>query len=89
VKSVPKWRPNFLSCFHTIEPYWPFSQITFTNGVPIRTAVSSSWQFMRKPPSPFTVTTRRSGCTSFAATAAGTAKPIPASPFAIRTVFGS
>ena len=24
-KSTPKWRPNFLSCFHTIDPYWPFS----------------------------------------------------------------
>src|SRR3712207_8019098 len=31
----------------------------------------------------------RSGWTSFAATAAGTANPMPASPLAIRTVFGS
>jgi hypothetical protein len=44
---------------------------------------------MRKPPSPFTVTTLRSGWTSLAAIAAGTAKPIPARPFAISTVFGS
>ena len=89
VKSTPKWRPNFLSCFQTIEPYWLFSQITFTNGVFSRMAVSSSWQFMRKPPSPFTVTTLRSGCTSLAAIAAGSAKPIPARPLAISTVFGS
>ena len=75
VKSVPKWEPNFLSCFQTIDPYWPFSQITLTIGVFSRTAVSSSWQFMRKPPSPFTVTTFRSGCTSLAAIAAGERSP--------------
>ena len=89
VKSTPKWRPNFLSCFHTIEPNWWFSQTTLTNGVRSRTAVSSSWQFMRKPPSPLTVTTLRSGCTSLAATAHGIAKPMPARPLAIITVFGS
>ena len=89
VKSMPKWRPNFLSCFQTIEPYCWFSQMTFTNGVFSRIAVSSSWQFMRKPPSPLTVTTLRSGWTSFAAIAAGIAKPMPARPFAISTVFGS
>ena len=89
MKSVPKWRPNFLSCFHTIEPYWRFSQITLTIGVRSRTAVSSSWTFMRKPPSPLTVTTLRSGCTSFAAIAVGSAMPMPASPLAMNTVSGS
>jgi hypothetical protein len=60
-----------------------------TKGVLSRIAVSSSWQFMRNPPSPFTATTLRSGCTSLAAMAAGIANPIPASPLAISTVFGS
>ena len=77
VKSTPKWRPNFLSCFQTIEPYWRFSQITLTIGVRSRTAVSSSCTFIRKPPSPLTVTTWRSGCTSLAAIAVGSAKPMP------------
>ena len=89
VKSTPKCSPNFLSCFHTIEPYCRFSQMTFTNGVFRRIAVSSSWQFMRNPPSPLTVTTLRSGCTSLAAIAHGTAKPMPARPLAIITVLGS
>src|SRR6476661_4845378 len=89
VKSVPKWVPNFLSCFHTIEPNWLFSQITFTIGVFRRTAVSSSCTFMRKPPSPLTVTTCRSGWTIFAAIAHGSAKPMPARPFAMSTVLGS
>ena len=89
VKSTPKWRPNFLSCFHTIEPYCRFSQTTLTIGVLSRVAVSSSWKFMRKPPSPLTVTTRRSGCTSLAAIAHGSAKPMPARPLAMSTVFGS
>src|SRR3954451_23728963 len=89
VKSVPKCSPNFLSCFQTIDPYWLFSQTMFTIGVFRRTAVSSSWQFMRKPPSPLTVTTLRSGWTSFAAIAQGSAKPIPARPFAMSTVLGS
>ena len=61
VKSTPKCSPNFLSCFQTIEPYWLFSQITLTNGVRIRLAVSSSWTFIRKPPSPLTAITLRSG----------------------------
>ena len=89
VKSVPKWRPNFLSCFQTIEPNWEFSQMTLTIGVFSRTAVSSSWTFIRKPPSPLTVTTRRPGCTSLAAIAVGSAIPIPARPLAISTVLGS
>ena len=89
VKSVPKWRPNFLSCFHTIEPNWEFSQITLTIGVRSRTAVSSSCTFIRKPPSPLTVTTLRSGWTSLAAIAVGSAMPIPARPLAISTVLGS
>src|SRR3954447_21049720 len=80
VKSVPKCSPNFLSCFQTIEPYWLFSQITFTNAVPRRTAVSSSWQFMRKPPSPLTVTTLRSGWTSFAATGRRDGEAHPGEP---------
>ena len=50
--------------------------------------VSSSWTFIRKPPSPLTVTTWRSGCTSLAAIAVGRAKPMPARPLAISTVPG-
>ena len=61
----------------------------FTIASPSRLAVSSSWTFIRKPPSPEMVTTCRSrGSTSLAAIAAGTAKPIAAAPFEIRTVFG-
>ena len=78
-----------MSCFQTIEPNWWFSQTTLTIAVPSRVAVSSSWQFMRKPPSPLTVTTLRSGCTSLAAIAHGSAKPMPARPLAISTVLGS
>ena len=89
MKSTPKCSPNFLSCFQTIEPYCLFSHTTFTNEVRMRLAVSSSWKFMRKPPSPLTVITLRSGCTSLAAIAAGSAKPIPARPLAMMHVFGS
>ena len=90
MKSVPKWVPNFLSCFQTIEPYCWFSQITFTNAVFSRTAVSSSWQFIRKPPSPLTVTTLAVRVDELGRDRPpGTAKPMPASPFAISTVFGS
>ena len=44
---------------------------------------------MRKPPSPLTVTTLRSGWTSWAAIAVGSAMPMPARPLAISTVSGS
>ena len=54
----------------------------------MRTAVSSSCMFIIKPPSPVTASTRRSGYTSFAATAPGTAMPIAAKPLEIRHVFG-
>ena len=54
-----------------------------------RTAVSSSWLFIMKPPSPVTTSTRRSGCTSLAAMAPGTEKPIDAKPLEMRQVRGS
>ena len=56
---------------------------------PIRFAVSSSWLFIRKPPSPHSATTLRSGWTSLAAIAPGRAMPIAAKPFEMITVFGS
>ena len=77
VKSTPKWRPNFLSCFQTIEPNCAFSQMMLTTGVRSRTAVSSSWKFISTPPSPLTVTTLRSGCTSLAAIPHGTREAHP------------
>ena len=60
-----------------------------TIAVPIRFAVSSSWTFMRKPPSPAKAMTLRSGNTSFAAIAPGSAMPIEARPFETTTVFGT
>ena len=56
---------------------------------PIRFAVSSSWLFMRNPPSPHSATTLRSGWTSLAAIAPGMAMPMAAKPFEMITVFGS
>ena len=56
---------------------------------PIRRAVSSSCEFIRKPPSPHNATTRRSGWTSLAAIAPGSEMPIAAKPFEMITVFGS
>ena len=54
-----------------------------------RTAVSSSAATIMKPPSPVKHTTRCSGQTSWAAMAAGRAKPMVASPFEIRNSPGS
>ena len=59
-----------------------------TNARPSRTAVSSSWTFISKPPSPVTVTTRRSGRASFAAIAPGSPMPMAAKPLEMMTVFG-
>ena len=56
---------------------------------PIRFAVSSSWLFIRKAPSPARATTLRSGWTSLAAIAPGTLMPIAANPLLMITVFGS
>jgi hypothetical protein len=52
-------------------------------------AVSSSWLFIRKPPSPQSATTLRSGWTSLAAMAPGSEMPIAANPLEMITVFGS
>ena len=60
-----------------------------TIAAPMRFAVSSSWTFMRNPPSPANAMTLRSGNTSFAAIAPGTAIPIDARPFETTTVFGT
>ena len=54
----------------------------------MRTAVSNSCEFIRKPPSPVTATTRRFGCTSLAATAPGTAMPMAAKPLEMMQVLG-
>jgi hypothetical protein len=61
----------------------PSSNTTTTTGRPSRTAVSSSAAAIMKPPSPVKARTRRSGYTSCAAMAAGSAKPMVASPFEI------
>lgn len=50
-----------------------------TKGMFSRTAVSSSWLFMRKPPSPVTASTGLSMFSIFVAKAPGTAKPMQAS----------
>ena len=63
--------------------------MTTVTFAPIRFAVSSSWLFMRKPPSPHNATTLRSGWTSLAAIAPGSEMPIAAKPFEMITVFGS
>ncbi len=55
----------------------------------MRLAVSSSWLFIRKAPSPASATTLRCGWTSFAAIAPGSAMPIAAKPLLMMTVFGS
>src|SRR4051794_41784743 len=52
VKSTPKWRPNFLSCFQTIEPYWRVSPNTLTIGVGRRPGGSRPPPFIREPPPP-------------------------------------
>src|SRR5437867_4490200 len=52
------------------------TRTTQTIAVPSRFAVSSSCTFIRKPPSPAKATTLRSGKSSFAAIAPGSAMPI-------------
>src|SRR5919197_183191 len=69
-------------------PRPPSRKTRFTVAAPSRRAVSSSWTLIRKPPSPLRVTTRRSGSWSFAAMPPGTAIPMEARPFEIRTVLG-
>jgi hypothetical protein len=70
-KSNPKCRPSALSYFHTSEPYCLFSHTTVTKRVFTRTAVSSSWQLIKKPLLPLTATTLRFRWTSLAAIAGG------------------
>ena len=86
---MPPVRPNRRSWFASITPKRPSTSTTHTIATPSRFAVSSSWMFMRKPPSPENATTVRSGRTSFAAMAPGKAIPIGANPFATITVFGA
>ena len=57
-------------------------------GVPIRSAVSISWQFIKNPASPVIVNAVRSGWASFAAMAPGTPIPIEAKPFEMMHVLG-
>src|SRR5262245_13838846 len=58
------------------------------NGAPIRSAVSSSWQFMEKPPSPTAARTGALGRASLAPIAALKPYAIPESPFDIQNVSG-
>lgn len=74
--------------FSAMATYRPSTSTATTKGAQSRTAVSSSWEVMRRPPSPVTATTLRCGLTSFAAIGPGTAMPIVASPLAMITVFG-
>ena len=82
-------RPKRRSCFQPITPYAPSTQTTTTTGRPRRVAVSISWTFIRKPPSPETVTARRSGWARAAAMAPGRPMPMVAKPLLMITVFGS
>ena len=71
-----------------ITPYLPSRSTSTVIATPSRTAVSSSCEFIRKPPSPLTATTRRSGRASFAATAPGSAMPMAAKPLEMMQVLG-
>ena len=82
-------RPKRRSCFQPITPYAPSTQITTFTGRPRRVAVSISCTFIMKPPSPLTLTTRRSGRARHAAIAPGRPMPIVAKPLLMITVFGS
>ena len=55
----------------------------------IRTAVSSSWEFIMKPPSPQSATHWRDGSITLAAIAAGRPAPIVARALSSSTVLGS
>ena len=54
----------------------------------MRTAVSSSCEFIMKPPSPQMAMTLRSGWTSLAAMAEGSPAPMVASALSSNTVLG-
>src|SRR5439155_23996094 len=72
-RSVPTTRPGCSrSWCMRIVPYIPLSMTMKMTFARYCTAVASSCPFIWKQPSPFHDTTMRSGCTIFAATAAGT-----------------
>src|SRR4029453_14780466 len=59
-----------------------------TTPIPCLTAVSISWAFIRKPPSPCTAITGASGRPSLAPSATGYAKPNPPRSIGVRNVRG-
>ena len=87
--ASPCRRYPFCSCFTSISDSAPSSKTTMVIGRRSRATVSSSDATIRRPPSPVKQTTRRSGWTSCAAMAAGSAKPIVARPFEMRHSPGS
>jgi len=88
-KSTPKLLLNFIFAFQSIYPYFESLKITTAKLHPSLLAVSSSWTFIIKPPSPTAATTFFSGRTRFAAIAPGKAKPMEAKPLELITVLGS
>ncbi len=76
---MPKSGKPSTACFQRIMPYALSFTMTTTRLSPSRTAVSISCEFMRKPPSPQTAMTRRSGYSMAAIIAEGRPAPIEAS----------
>src|SRR6476646_4430556 len=77
--GLPNVRPKSgklsTACFQRIIPYAESSRIRTTRLRLRRTAVSISCEFIMKPPSPQTASTRRSGCSIAAIMADGSPAP--------------
>jgi hypothetical protein len=79
----------FCRCLTSISDSAASLKTTITIGRRSRATVSSSAATIMSPPSPVKQITRRPGWTSWAAMAAGSAKPMVASPFEISSSPGS
>jgi hypothetical protein len=79
-----------------------FTPVTWASGIDLKTGrpienpdarydreVSISWEFIMKPPSPHTASTRRRGCSIATAIAAGKPAPIVASALSSSSVFAT
>lgn len=77
------------SCFQRIMPKASSRSTTTTRSSFRRTAVSSSCEFIMKPPSPQIATTFFCGCTILVAIAEGRPAPIEASALSSSSEFGS
>jgi hypothetical protein len=87
--AVPVLRPSSSSIFHLMSPYSSSTQMSTTNGMRSRSAVSISWEFIMNAPSPVATSTLASGRAILAPMAPGRVQAMVDRPLEIRQVLGS